>query len=459
LEKDRWPPLDWRKKMLNIFMALLFVMLSIINYRMKKDISSPSFIFSSVWAIYILLFSLSSNIFHEISFATFGVYFIGAFVFSLGEISGEVFNWNKHLNIGEKNESIELNIENKNNIYKKENLILIVMLLILLCALPFYYKYTVGFSGASLLDINTFFYQVRVASLEAAASGPGQFGIITNLVPLALIFSVYSYNIYKKNKGKKVFVYLIIGVGIIYQLLTGGRAGAIYMILSLVGVEIISERKIKLKNIIILGVPLLFVTTFIAYFIGKGSVDNTQPFLQNINAFYNDIIIYLLGGMAAFNNVVTYEGSIASNGGVARFFLQTASSLGFNVHIPNLNMQFTTVGPGIVTNVYTIYSYYYIDYGIIGTCLFMFLLGLTSSFIYKRAKSGSDLFRVLYGFFIGGIILSVYNEQFYTNLNFLIKTIIVVWGIEFIKKIRILKNTAIERKFKCVENSSIYRRN
>ncbi|PHO07906.1 hypothetical protein BFT35_04000 [Thermoanaerobacterium thermosaccharolyticum] len=73
--------------MLNIFMVLPFIILSIINYRINNDILSPSFIWSSLWGIYVFLFYIFSNIkniFYPISFYTYGIYFIGAFMFSIG---------------------------------------------------------------------------------------------------------------------------------------------------------------------------------------------------------------------------------------------------------------------------------------------------------------------------------------------------------------------------------------
>lgn len=421
--------------MLNMFMVFLFILLSIMNYRRKKDILLPSFIWSSVWSIYGFLFYFYSNIvhfFYPISFYTYVIYFIGAFMFSTGEILGEVFSGKKFYSKLSENKIIKR--VNKYN--KKENYIMVLMFFILSSLLTVFYKNIAGLSGASLLNINTFFYQVRVAELHAQG---GQFSMIKNLGPLSLISGVYFYNIYKKNNEKKVLVYSIILVGLMYQLLTGGRSGAVYMILALMGVEFMREGKIKIKNFIKLGTPLVFVITFIAYYLGKGEVDNTRPFMQNINAFYKDFISYLLGGFGAFDRIVNYPGSIASNGGVNRFFIETARSLGFNVYVPSLHMEYTVIGNEFTTNVYTIYSIYYIEYGLIGTCLFLLLLGILSSIIYKMAKKGNDFFCVLYGFLVSGIVLSVFSEYFYTNLNFLIKAVIVLLVFEYIKKVQFTK--------------------
>lgn len=353
-------------------------------------------------------------------------------MFSTGEILGEVFSGKKIYSKLSENKIIKR--VNKYN--KKENYIMVLMFFILLSLLTVFYKNIAGLSGASLLNINTFFYQVRVAELKAQG---GQFSMIKNLGPLSLISGVYFYNIYKKNNEKKVLVYSIILVGLMYQLLTGGRSGAVYMILALMGVEFMREGKIKIKNFIKLGTPLVFVITFIAYYLGKGEVDNTRPFLQNINAFYKDFISYLLGGFGAFDRIVNYPGSIASNGGVKRFFIETARSLGFNVYVPSLHMEYTVIGNEFTTNVYSIYSSFYIEYGLIGTCFFLLLLGILSSIIYKMAKKGNDFFCVLYGFLVAGIVLSVFSEYFYTNLNFLIKAVIVLLVFEYIKKIQFAK--------------------
>jgi oligosaccharide repeat unit polymerase len=194
---------------------------------------------------------------------------------------------------------------------------------------------------------------------------------------------------------------------------------------------------VHFKTLAIYSSILLFVIIFIAYFVGKGDVDNTKSIIENFDALYKDIVFYLLGGVVAFNNVVMYPGLIPSNGGVLRFFVQTANSLGLNVYVPNLHMQYSNIGPGLNTNVYTIFGSYYIDFGIIGTCVLMFLYGLIMYIITQKAKKGNNIHSALYAYFMAGLILSIYSEHFMTDLNYIIKLLIVLGIVELIKRLRL----------------------
>lgn len=418
--------------MVNLLWVLVFILLAFLIFYIKRDFRSPSFILCITWTTSLLFLFFANERFESISIMTYFVYFVGTFMFFVGEITGQVFDGKYSLpkKVFKKN--------TPNSLLQREKVIINICLILLILSLLIYYKHITVLISSSIANIKTFFYQIRAMELKNAESTHG-LSLISNFVPLSIIIATYFFNWYKEYKQKRIIIFFIIGIAIIFQLLTGGRAGAVYLVLALIGVELIKEKKIKVKNLVNLFVLLLCVIMFIAYFVSKGNVDNTKSLLANINAFYEDFTLYFLGGIVAFNQIVEEPGSIASNGGVKRFFLETARSLGFDVEVPSLHMQYTFIGHNLVTNVYTCYSYYFIDYGMIGTCIFMFFLGVISFLIYKRARWGGFIACPFYGFFIAGLVLTVFSEYFYTNLNFLIKSLIVIFFLKFVSKVKFFK--------------------
>ena len=417
---------------MGLIFTIIFIVLAIMFYQINKEATYPPFILSVVWATSLFLVWLSGNIFFDISFNTYVIYFIGTFVFGIGYIFAESIYPVKTLTALWTNDN---QISSPNSI-KNEGRIITIILIILVIALPYYYIQISNAFGLSLLDSKTFFYQVRIAELKGGLTDAGEFSLVKNIIPISSLLSLYAYNIFKKNGKNKTKTYLIILISTLLQLLTGGRSGAVSLILGIIAIDLLREKKLKVKNLIFFVCVLLFVILFIAFFVGKGSVDNTKSLIDNSGALFQDIVFYLLGGIVAFGSIIKFPGSVASNGGVLRFFLETGRSLGFNVYVPGLHMEYTSIGNGLVTNVYTMYGSYYIDYGLLGTCILMFLYGCLMFFIAKKAKDGSNLFSVLYGSTIAGLILSIYNEGFFTDLNYIIKLILIVSILEFSKKIR-----------------------
>jgi len=82
------------------------------------------------------------------------------------------------------------------------------------------------------------------------------------------------------------------------------------------------------------------------------------------------------------------------------------------------------------TNVYTIYYTYFLDYGYLGVFILMFIIGIFSSLVFKRAYIKKEkIYIFLYGMVFAGLIISCANEFFFTTVSYWIQAIIFLYII------------------------------
>jgi hypothetical protein len=105
-----------------------------------------------------------------------------------------------------------------------------------------------------------------------------------------------------------------------------------------------------------------------------------------------------------------------------RFYALIANAFGGEFQIPSLVQGYArTPEP---TNVYTMFMPYYADFGWLGVAVTTGLLGFTSSCIYARARRGTPVFVILYGFLFGSIVLSLANDTFFTATSYWLQILI-----------------------------------
>jgi len=141
-------------------------------------------------------------------------------------------------------------------------------------------------------------------------------------------------------------------------------------------------------------------------------------------------MVYLLGGVVAFDNVVKntelYAGPRLTT---FRFIFAFLDRIGLaNYDLPKFIPVYTyTPAP---TNVYTIYFSYFLDYGYMGIFILLFIIGFFSSTIFisayfKRSKNGI----FLYGMVISALLISNVNEAFFIPLSYWLQAVIFLFFV------------------------------
>lgn len=417
-------------------MSMIFGVATYLIYKISKDNVAPHYIMFFTWTFYMIMLIISSKYYFPISFLTCSIYWVGVSCFLLGYLLfNSLFIKNtKNLNGNQSYKKVYITKE------KRIKIMLWATILILFIGLIPYYNKQVIQSGASITDLRSFFWKIRHADLSLEESGG--FSIINNLPIICRIVTIYFYYLYRiLDQKNKIANIILISLCIIYCVLTGGRAEIVKTLLALIGIEVICYKRWINKRNIIIGFLVLLVSSIFAYYYGKSSINNKLSFVNNINQILEDILFYTMSGVLAFNNIIEGIIKLPYNGGVFRFFMQTANSFGANIKIESLFMPFSQISDTKFTNVYTIYGDYNMHFGLFGICFFTFVLGFVLAFIYSKVKSGKTVWIILYAQMISNIIMSGYADAFYHSLNFQIKLILVVLLYESIicKKIRFKK--------------------
>jgi oligosaccharide repeat unit polymerase len=80
----------------------------------------------------------------------------------------------------------------------------------------------------------------------------------------------------------------------------------------------------------------------------------------------------------------------------------------------------------VLTNVYTVYQPYFLDFSYVGVVLIQFFLGLLHGHIYKRAVSGSAFFVTLYGLSLYPLVMQFFQDQYLNLLSTWVQFAVVV---------------------------------
>lgn len=106
-------------------------------------------------------------------------------------------------------------------------------------------------------------------------------------------------------------------------------------------------------------------------------------------------------------------------------------ALGFESHVPLQFQEWVSVP--IPTNVFTMMSPYFKDFGYTGLMVLSVLEGLFMGFVYKKSETGQNIMRLIYTYLLTLLILQFFDELFLVGLsNFIqIVALILICHIKF----------------------------
>ena len=129
----------------------------------------------------------------------------------------------------------------------------------------------------------------------------------------------------------------------------------------------------------------------------------------------NFFAIYILSGSVAFDHFNPV--SFASGSNVFRFFVALTNRLGLTSVTANETiLEYTTIGPDSITNVYTVLFPYFVDFGYIGVIVFSVINGLLCGYFYKKSKN-SEPALIMYAMLAYTIVFSFLGEILFANLS------------------------------------------
>ena len=395
----------------NILTELIFILLHLFvflaNYLFaNKNLFYPSVLFSLSWVVILTLhFIFSFTILDQLyplGIGTLLIFFIGTLSFSFGCFMMSVY---RHQRGFER----PIHLQFEPPIFRISLKLRMIFLAILVAGLPFYIQASYRVFLASHID--NFFVGLRTE----LSYGDEDIGLTKYLVTFSfVIFSLnyYTYLKQKSNLNLLIVIFTLI-ITLAYSVLATGRT-YFFMILSIyLGISYLIKKGFSLKKYIVpvLIFSLLFISIGILYGKGGSTDDSLKENLQNSS---ETTATYLVSSLSALD-VERKNNVRAKYGGenTLLFFVKIGQKLDLlpNVKAGTLLSEFVFVP--YPTNVYTFYSPYIRDYGMLYAWLMIALFGALHTWIFHKAVNTKNIrYSLYYSFLLYPVLMSFFQDQY-----------------------------------------------
>jgi oligosaccharide repeat unit polymerase len=399
--------------MLLVVAVLLMAGLAALNYRVSRSVLYPAALIASTWTILLVLLLATGDLYYPISAPTMIVYLVGAAAFSMGAFFSTHFFAQALAGAAPRASR------------RPGGLLLTGGLILLVAVAPLYWHHIRDFATAAATE--DFWYSVRVESI-AQGDDWSLKTLVTlvgeNFAVLGVLLAVTAVAEAKDSRFCRIRMILIIAIALLYGMMAGASSGAVSLAIGLIGIDSIRHGGLRPRTIVVGLTVALTSFAVIATVLNKGNTQADASISENLSSVIELIGVYLLGGVVGFDAVVQYPASITPVWSIWRVFQLTANKFGASFDVPSIHAQYTDISNDYSNNVYTIFFSYYPDYGLVGVCVIMIVLGALLTTIYHRATCGNPRAVMLYAFVFSGIVLSGFSEYFFLQANFWFKAIL-----------------------------------
>ena len=393
---------------------LINIYICIFSFYLRRDLLSPLFCYSFIWAVTLFLILLLPSDFYEMDFISDLAFSLGSIGFLFGYILSEILNY-----YFPKREI------KKNNLLIRYKILLSIFLILLIGWFEYFREVYLLTSQTVIFN---FFREARYALVQASFNGEKLIGPIGNFEVISIYFAML-LAIEKDNirQGNLLF-FLSLLLSISYVILGGSKMGLVRLTLALFFIYSFNKRNVVIFKRGILSF-LLVLSVFSTGLIFVNFTYQDFKGFELISELFIAIRNYWLGGPIAFNQILLNPEYFENTHSTSRFFLETANSLGSKFYVPNIHAQYVDISKVETTNVYTIYYSYFLDAGFLGIFFFSLIYGFVLGFCYLKAKIGDRRYLLMYSFLLTGLFFTIVSEGLFLSLNGIIKAFIFWWGL------------------------------
>ena len=382
-------------------------------------ITSAPVILSIAWILSLCTVNIPAFEYNEIS--TFG-YFYYIFMIVLFIISYIVLSLGLNKDV-RNSEVIEFS---NSHLYITKFIFYILLILT-----PFYLYTLVNQVGFFLSDPAFFFVIVRHMSLNGQINIP----FYLSNVPVMFLIITYLFAINLQcNKAGIVYYLIALILSLCLALSTGGRFSAVASLMT----HVIIFLQIDSRNIVRKSALFLFLAVFVM--VGAGLLfgrGNGESALSGLKSFVD----YFVNGVILFDNVILINlNEVHFSNTLTRFFTDTLTSLQLIEPIQQSKIsKFYDFGGEEYGNVFTMFGQMVDSVGLFLSPIIIVFYG----FIYAvsdRFKFSTLALFCVNSYIVSGLVFSIVRDPVLTDLNFIIKIVIIITAIDFLARIKLLRN-------------------
>jgi oligosaccharide repeat unit polymerase len=194
--------------------------------------------------------------------------------------------------------------------------------------------------------------------------------------------------------------------------LSTGRTPVMMLIVALTCVQLmISDRHRFWHALQFARVPIfIFLCLYFGLVFLDKDTSSYEGGIAGIILFF--LVAYIVGPMAAFDYVLRHPQDYAGTSNhTFKFFLSVASTLHLVQWVPPPLYDVFVYVP-YPTNVYTIYKFFYLDFGFYGMLAAITLIGFLQTLLYRKARTGSVLGLYFFSLTLYALIVSVFDDSY-----------------------------------------------
>jgi oligosaccharide repeat unit polymerase len=384
--------------------GLLLLAVAVLQLRAVRFVTYPPALYCLVWSAALLWLAAAGDRYKPISDGAVLIFVGGAAAFSLGGALGWI--------LGDTRQPDAFRRLSAPSWLVPALAVLVILLT------PVYLLKVIAVVGT--VSPVEFLYALRVRTLEATVEDG--IGVVGNVVMLSMMCAMTATAAAMPTLRSRLSWVVLIVLSLFLSILTGGRGAPLSLIFVIAIIATSRARRVPVRHVLAGITTGLIVFGTMGVLIRKGFARPEATVAENIVATVDGVQDYILGGLIAFDRVVDDPLSVPDNGTWLRAARIVANRFGARHEIPSQHLPFTNIGDGNDTNVYTIYFAYLPVAGLAGTLVLTLLFGLTAAFVHRRAVlTGAFWATLFHGVLAGSVLQTVFNEPFYTNLNFLAK--------------------------------------
>jgi oligosaccharide repeat unit polymerase len=390
-----------------ISILIILVVIVVINNKFEKSILYPPFIFSSIWVLVIFIYVIFKIIdpgeMDKLHNKTLLFLAVSNILFSLGGIYTLYYMNKKPSRI----------IFIPSKIPEIIGDVIIIITLVTLILVFFKAK-----ELASEVEAQNFFIALRYQLTSVRHT----YGVLDYFLSFGLFASLYRLLTFEKfsDLGFKRITKLIVSMIITFGFLvlsTGRTYFFFYMITALIIIYL--KGRVRVRYIVGFFLSALILFIFIGVILNKGG-NMENSFRMNINSSLNHLLAYFEGPLLAFDRFLNSEISHTYGENTFRFFIALLYDLNLSDK-PPIDIVNKWIMVPYPTNVYTIFYQYFMDFGILGCWIVIFLFGLVHTWMFYRAKTSGNHFKMITAYTFYPLLMVFFQDQYFSLLSFWIQ--------------------------------------
>jgi oligosaccharide repeat unit polymerase len=390
--------------MSSLDLTLLFLLLlAVLNYRAQRSVLYPPFIFCATWLLDLVVLRLGLIEVDPVHGNTLLIVASGAAAFSAGGLLAGLAP------------RALLRIHLFPPIPKRHpNFLRNMLMIVLLCGLPVLCYQTYQLSRLQAGNLNIF-VQARLAQIDAAQNGETSQSFVLSYFTVISIFVSLLFATEKKDRQ----FWSVTAVALIACILSTGRTDLLMLISGLCAIRLLQTKQESLLGAIrLLRWPVtLFAALFIGLFFTNKQTEGMTGGAGGIAAFF--VLIYIVGPIAAFDKVVQHP---------ADFMMTSSHTFESPLHwAARLHLMDYTAPPlfdrfvyvPFPANVYTVFKFYFIELGTVGTLVLLLFVGLLHSLLYLKARQGGRFSTYLFAYSMFPVLMVIFDDHYNKIGNYL----------------------------------------